>query len=166
MRALLIMITLLASGVAGQMVWAQGAPVRIGVQNERPPFSFTDDEGELRGFDVEIAEALCATMEAQCELVSLDFVQVIPALQEGRIDAAVASMSITDGRRELVDFTDKYYQAANRFVARSGTVSDVSPEALAGKVVGVKRGTTHDRYLSEHLWERGLDPPLQQFGRG
>jgi arginine/ornithine transport system substrate-binding protein len=122
--------------------------LRIGVQNERPPFSFRDADGELRGFDVEIAWALCAALKMKCDLSPQEFAALIPGLQEGRIDAAVASMSITEERLQLVDFTEKYYQTENRFVARRGTIADVSPEALAGKTIGVKRGTTHDRYLT------------------
>jgi ABC-type amino acid transport substrate-binding protein len=117
--------------------------------NERPPFSFADDEGELQGFDVEIAWALCATSKSECQLVPLEFTALLPALEEGRIDAAVASMSITEERLRRVDFTDKYYQASNRFVARRGAFSDITPSGLAGKTIGVKRGTIHDRYLSD-----------------
>jgi arginine/ornithine transport system substrate-binding protein len=59
-------------------------------------------------------------------------------------------MSITEERQQLVDFTDKYYQASNRFVARRGTLAEITPEGLAGKTIGVKRGTVHDRYLSDN----------------
>ena len=141
------------------LVWAGIAPLaktsdtllRIGVQNERPPFSFSDDDGELQGFDVEIAWALCAALKSKCQLLPLEFTALVPGLEEGRIDAAVASMSITEERLRRVDFTDKYYQASNRFVARRGSVSDVTPSGLAGKTIGVKRGTIHDRYLSDHF---------------
>ena len=78
----------------------------------------------------------------------MDFTSLLPDLQDGGIDAAVASISITDERRQLVDFTSKYYQAANRFVGRAGTLIDVSADSLAGKTIGVKRGTTHERYLT------------------
>ncbi len=125
--------------------------LRIGVQNERPPFSFSDDDGELQGFDVEIAWALCAALKSKCQLLPLEFTALVPGLEEGRIDAAVASMSITEERLRRVDFTDKYYQASNRFVARRGSVSDITPSGLAGKTIGVKRGTIHDRYLSDHF---------------
>jgi lysine-arginine-ornithine-binding protein len=148
MRALIMAITLLASTMVGQIAGGQEIPLRIGVQNERPPFSFNDADGELRGFDVEIAWALCATLKTACELVQLDFTALIPGLQEGRIDAAVASISITEERRQLIDFTDKYYQAANRFVARLDLAAAISLDDLAGKIIGVKRGTIHDRYLS------------------
>jgi arginine/ornithine transport system substrate-binding protein len=129
-------------------VAAADDPLRIGVQNERPPFSFRDDDGELQGFDVDIAWALCVALDVDCELVPLEFTALIPGLQEGRIDAAVASMSITEERLQLVDFTDKYYQAPNRFVAHRDTLTETTPASLAGKTIGVKRGTVHDRYLT------------------
>jgi arginine/ornithine transport system substrate-binding protein len=139
---------LLATGVA-PFAFADDAELRVGVQNERPPFSFSDDNGELQGFDVEIAGALCAALKVQCDLVPFEFTDLVPSLQEGRIDAAVASMSITEERLQLVDFTEKYYQASNRFVARRGADFEIAPESLVGKTIGVKRGTIHDRYLSE-----------------
>jgi arginine/ornithine transport system substrate-binding protein len=147
-RTFLAMVALFGSSGAASLAAADD-PLRIGVQNERPPFSFRDDEGELQGFDVDIAWALCVEMDADCELVPLEFTALIPGLQEERIDAAVASMSITQERLRLVDFTDKYYQAPNRFVARRDTLLETTPAGLAGKAIGVKRGTVHDRYLTD-----------------
>ena len=139
--------------------------LRIGVQNERPPFSFRDADGKLQGFDVEIAWALCGDLKAQCDLSPLEFAALIPALQQGRIDAAVASISITEERLQLVDFTDKYYQSGNRFVARRGAFASFTLADLAGKTIGVKRGTTHDRYLSNTLKDRLDNPTIQQLRR-
>jgi arginine/ornithine transport system substrate-binding protein len=150
-RILLATVVLLSAAVRTSVAAADAGPLRIGVQNERPPFSFSDDEGELQGFDVEIAWALCAVLKVDCELVPFEFTALLPGLEEGRIDAAVASMSITEERLRRVDFTDKYYHASNRFVARRGTVSDITPSGLTGKTIGVKRGTIHDRYLSDQL---------------
>jgi arginine/ornithine transport system substrate-binding protein len=148
---LLAAIVLLVSMGIVPLAKSTDGLLRIGVQNERPPFSFTDDKGELQGFDVEIAWALCVASKSECQLVPLDFAALLPGLEEGRIDAAVASMSITEERLKRVDFTDKYYQATNRFVARRGSVSDITPQGLAGKTIGVKRGTIHDRYLSDQF---------------
>jgi arginine/ornithine transport system substrate-binding protein len=150
-RALLATLVLMVSTGIVPLAEANDTLLRIGVQNERPPFSFPDDEGELQGFDVEIAWALCAASKSECQLVPLEFAGLLPGLEEGRIDAAVASMSITAERLKRVDFTDKYYQASNRFVARRGSVSDTTPSGLAGKTIGVKRGTIHDRYLSDQF---------------
>jgi arginine/ornithine transport system substrate-binding protein len=151
-RIKLAAVVLLAwAGAVGSAGADDAALLRIGVQNERPPFSFADDEGELQGFDVEIAWALCAVLKVECQLAPFEFTALLPGLEEGRIDAAVASMSITEERLQRVDFTDKYYQASNRFVARRETVSDITPSGLRGKTIGVKRGTIHDRYLSDQL---------------
>jgi arginine/ornithine transport system substrate-binding protein len=149
MRTLFATVVLSMSAVGAPLAAADDELLRVGVQAERPPFSFKDDEGELQGFDVEIAWALCAALRTNCELVPLEFAALIPGLEEGRLDAAVASMSITEERLQRVDFTDKYYQALNRFVARQGTVSDVTPASLGDKTIGVKRDTIHDRYLSD-----------------
>lgn len=151
MRTGLAIIVLFGSVVLGAGAWSAEPSLRIGVQNERPPFSFSNLDGGLEGFDVEIAKALCAVLDTRCELVSLDFTALIPSLQQGGTDAAVASISITDKRRELVDFTAPYYRAATRYVARADTIPDTSVAGLVGKVVGVKRGTTHDGYLSSML---------------
>jgi lysine-arginine-ornithine-binding protein len=148
MRIVLAIIMLASSIARGADATGNEPGLRIGVQNERPPFSFSDLDGELKGFDVEITRALCAELAARCELVPLDFTALIPSLQQGSIDAAVASISITDERRELVDFSAPYYRATTRYVARTGAFPDASVARLTGKVVGVKRGTTHDRYLS------------------
>jgi arginine/ornithine transport system substrate-binding protein len=148
---LLATFVLLVSSVIAPLAKTSDTLLRIGVQNERPPFSFSDDDGELQGFDVEIAWALCAALKSKCQLVPLEFIAMVPGLDEGRIDAAVASMSITEERLQRVGFTDKYYQASNRFVARRGSVSDITPSGLAGKTIGVKRGTIHDRYLSDQF---------------
>jgi arginine/ornithine transport system substrate-binding protein len=148
LRALLAMVALFGSSGAASLAAADATLVRIGVQNDRPPFSFSDDDGELQGFDVEIAWALCVALDVKCELVPLEFTALIPGLQEEQIDAAVASMSITEERLKLVDFTDKYYQAPNRFVARRDIPFETTPAGLAGKTIGVKRGTVHDRYLT------------------
>ena len=154
LRSALAAIALLALLPSGPPCAAADATLRIGVQDERPPFSFRDADGQLQGFDVEIAWALCATLKAQCDLSPLEFAALIPALQQGRIDAAVASISITEERLQLVDFTDKYYQSGNRFVARRGAFASFTLADLAGKTIGVKRGTTHDRYLSNTLKDR------------
>ena len=63
--------------------------------------------------------------------------------------AIIASMSITKERKQKVDFTNKYYFTPGQFVAKKGSIADISPEAMKGKKVGVQRATIHDRYLTE-----------------
>jgi lysine-arginine-ornithine-binding protein len=134
---------MLATGVHAQ----DKRKVKIGTEGAYPPFNSIDPQGNLVGFDVDIAKALCDAANFECEFVVQDWDGIIPGLIAKKYDAIVASMSITPARKEVVDFTEKYYQTPARFVAAKGAGFDISPEGLAGKVVGVQRATTHERFL-------------------
>lgn len=122
--------------------------VRIGTEGAYPPFNFIDSEGQLQGFDVDIAKALCEKMKVKCEFVAQDWDGIIPALQTKKYDAIVASMSITEERMKVVDFTDKYYNTPTQFVAAKGTdVGDASPAALKGKALGAQSSTIQANLL-------------------
>jgi polar amino acid transport system substrate-binding protein len=125
---------------------AQGAAadtLRIATEGAYPPFNFVDESGEVQGFDVDIAKALCAQMEADCEIVTQAWDGIIPGLKAGKYDAIVASMSITDKRKEAVDFTDPYYIAGAALVARKDSDITYTAEGLDGKTIGVQRATTY-----------------------
>jgi lysine-arginine-ornithine-binding protein len=121
--------------------------VKIGTEGAYPPFNSIDPSGELVGFDIDIAKALCGAADLECEFVVQDWDGIIPGLIAKKYDAIVASMSITDKRREVVDFTDKYYNTPAKFIAAKGADFDISPEGLAGKAVGVQRATIHEDFL-------------------
>ena len=76
--------------------------LRIGVEGAYPPFSSKESDGTLVGFDIEIAQALCAQMERECTMVEQDWDGMIPALKARKFDAIVASMSITEERRRQI----------------------------------------------------------------
>lgn len=131
-------------------VSAAGAEtLRIGVEGAYPPFSTITPSGELQGFDIDIANALCAEMGVECELVAQDWDGIIPALLARRYDAIIASMSITEERKQVVDFTNKYYQTPARFAAAEDAQIDFESD-LAGKRIGVQRATTHDNYITDN----------------
>ncbi len=122
--------------------------IRIGVEGAYPPFSYMGADGKLMGFDIDIANALCKEMKADCALVQQDFDGMIPGLLSRKIDAVIASMSITEERKRSVEFSDKYYQTPGRFVAKAGNALAVTAEGLAGKRIGVQRTTIHDRFAT------------------
>jgi polar amino acid transport system substrate-binding protein/arginine/ornithine transport system substrate-binding protein len=130
------------------------------VEGAYPPFSETAPDGSIVGFDIDIGQALCAEIGETCELVKVDWDGIIPALLEKKCDAIVASMSATDERKQVIDFTDKYYQEPNRFVARADSGLTDTPEGLAGKTVGVQRGTIHQAYMEAHY----PDTELRLYG--
>lgn len=128
---------------------ADALKLRLGVEGAYPPFSEVGPDGKLKGFDIDIAQALCAEMKASCTLVQQDFDGMIPALQARKFDLIIASMSITDERRKSVDFSDKYYKTPARLVARRDATLEVSAAGLKGKRIGVQRSTIHDRFATE-----------------
>ena len=124
------------------------ATLRIGTEGYYPPFNYIDESGELTGFDIDIALALCAQMQVECEFVAQDWDGIIPALLEKKYDAIVASMSITDERKRVVSFTDKYYSNQVRFVAAKGGGFD--PAFLSGKHIAAQRATIAASWLEEN----------------
>ncbi len=122
--------------------------IRIGVEGAYPPFSSVTAEGELVGFDIDIARALCEEMGAECELVTQDWDGIIPALLARKYDAIIASLSITEERKKKVAFSKKYYNTPAMFARKKGSGIEISKEGLKGKTVGVQRATTHDSFLT------------------
>lgn len=125
--------------------------VRIGTEGAYPPFNFIDKDGQLQGFDVEIAKALCEAAEVECQFVVQDWDGMIPGLLAKKYDAIIASMAITEERMRRVAFTDKYYMTPARFVAKKGAGFDISPQGLKGKTIGVQRATTHDNFVRDNF---------------
>jgi len=136
------------AGAAGMAPASADDVLRIAVEGAYPPFSWVDPDGTLKGFDIEIAQALCDQMGAECELVQQDWDGIIPALLARKYDAIVASMAITEERKKKVAFTNKYYNAPAKFVRKKGSGIEISKEGLAGKIVGVQRASTHDHFIT------------------
>jgi arginine/ornithine transport system substrate-binding protein len=135
----------IAVGTASAKEWKK---IRIGVEGAYPPFSWVDPDGTLKGFDIDIALALCKEIDAECELVQQDWDGIIPALLARKYDAIVASMSITEERKKKVAFSNKYYNTPAKFVRKKGSGIEITKESLKGKTVGVQRATTHDNFIS------------------
>ena len=114
-----LLVSLLALLSAAFSLSAQEArKIKIGVEGAYPPFSQIGTDGKLKGFDIDIANALCEQMKAQCTMVQQEFDGMIPSLQAKKIDAVIASMSSTDERKKIVEFSDKYYHTPARFVGK------------------------------------------------
>jgi Fe-S cluster assembly iron-binding protein IscA len=121
--------------------------LKIGTEGAYPPFNNLTADGKLEGFDIDIARALCEEMKADCEFVTQDWDGIIPALQAGKFDAIIASMSITDERKQQVDFTNKYYSNTLNFVAPKD--SDFMPDSANSAVIGVQEGTISAVFAEE-----------------
>ncbi|MEX2629268.1 MAG: transporter substrate-binding domain-containing protein [Tistlia sp.] len=134
-----------------------GTRVLLGTEGAYPPFNYIDSAGELRGFDIEIARALCDAAGFDCAFVIQDWEGMIPGLLAKKYDAIVASMSITEQRREVVDFTNSYYDTPAKFVKAREAALEVPEElaatnaALAGLRIGVQRASSHAAFVGAEL---------------
>ena len=122
---------------------AMADSLNICVEGAYPPFSYTEASGDVAGFDIDIANALCAEMGNDCTMLKTDWDGIIPALLEGKCDAIIASMSITPDRMEVIDFSAKYYHTPAAFIGAEG----MTMEAMEAGVVGVQRGTIHQDFM-------------------
>lgn len=150
MKKVIVLISaLLLSGASAFAVAQDWSKLRIGVEGAYPPFSAVTTSGELYGFDIDIANALCDEIGASCTLVQQDWDGIIPALLARKFDAIIASMSITEERKKKVAFSIKYYNTPGRFAQKKGSGIEISKDGLKGKTVGVQRATTHDNFVTE-----------------
>ncbi len=143
---------LAASLALAGAAWAQPLQrLRVGFAVGYAPFSEIGTDGQLKGFEIDIAQALCARLGVQCTPVILEFDGLIPALQSRKIDAIMASMSITPERQQVIAFSTPYYYSPARLVMRGDKDLDVSAAGMKGKRIGVERGTIHERFLAEQF---------------
>lgn len=146
-------LCLLCAGLSPAAQAKEITTLRIGVEGAYPPFSETAPDGSLFGLDIDVANAVCAEMKVQCKLVKQEWDGMIPALQARKFDAIVASMAITEERKQKVAFTHRYYSTPQRLLApRGSTVKEVSAAGLKGRRIGVQRGTNSESYASR-FWE-------------
>ena len=140
------------TAVLAGSAWA--GELRVGAVGDYQPFNFVGEDGELQGFDVDIAAALCDRLGVRCRFVRQEWERLIPALREGLVDMVAASMSITEERRRLVTFTNRYYSNNSRFAAHEAARFD--PGAAAGRAVGAMRGTIASAWLEKNMPEAVL----------
>ena len=150
MKTLTLMATTTALITAAS--FAQAQEVRIGIAAEPyPPFAAPDAAGNWVGWEVEIIDAVCAAAELDCVLTPTAWDGIIPALLSERIDAIMASMSITEDRLQTIDFSDPYYNTPTVIVGQKGVEMEATPEGLSGKVLGVQVSTIHQTYAQNYF---------------
>jgi polar amino acid transport system substrate-binding protein len=135
---------LLGAGVAQ-------ADIKFGVAAEPyPPYSSKDTSGKWVGWEIDLMNAVCAHINEKCELVEVAWDGIIPALTSKQIDVIWSSMSITDERKKTIDFTEMYYDTPTVLIGTKNGDTDITPEHLKGKTIGVQVSTVHERYLQKY----------------
>ncbi|TYS17827.1 transporter substrate-binding domain-containing protein [Rossellomorea vietnamensis] len=138
-----------------------GTTYTVGTDTTYPPFEF-EEGGEYKGIDIDLINAIAEEEGFEIELKPMDFGGIIPALQADQLDVAIAGMSITDDRKEKVDFSDPYFDAGLTLVVSEDNNDITSIEDLEGKTVAVKNGTTGADKAEELKDEVGI-AEIRQF---
>ncbi|WP_137937426.1 ABC transporter substrate-binding protein [Chitinivorax sp. B] len=144
-----LIAALLMSALAATAQAKEWKTIRIGLEAAYKPFTYKTPDGKLAGFDVDIANALCAQMKAKCTFVEQDWDGIIPALNARKFDAIISSMSITEERKRAVEFSEKYYHTPSRLIAKNDKKLAGTPESMKGKKIGVLRGSTQEQYAAD-----------------
>lgn len=137
---------LIATLIAGMSLSAAAAEkIRFATEASYPPFEFVGDNNQIQGFDIDLANALCKELQAECTFTNQGFDSLVPGLKFRRFDAAIAAMDVTPERQQQVAFTNTYYDNSAQFIAIKGKVAGI--DALKGQRVGMQNGTTHQKFL-------------------
>lgn len=122
--------------------------LRIGTEGAYAPFNYTNADGTLGGFDVDMANAICADMQVTCEITAQDWDGIIPGLKAGKYDAIVAAMSITPERAQQVSFTDPYFSNTLVFLAKKDSSFDPSNSSdIDAHSIAAQRSTISSQWL-------------------
>ena len=136
-----------ATANAGAKEWKT---IRVGMDASYAPFESVNSRGEIVGFEVDYARAVCAKLQATCTFQNQDWDGIIPSLLASKFDVIVSSMNITDARKQRVIFSEVYYATPPVFMGQASNPStDISPAALKGKSIGTQSSTIHVNYLEQ-----------------
>ena len=120
--------------------------IRIATESSFKPFSYLDNSGNLVGFEIDLANALCEEMKAQCDIQSQDWEGLIPGLNAKKFDAVMAGMSATEERAKVVDFSDAYFNNTLVLLGKKGV--DLNVNALDGKNIAAQQATVSADYVA------------------
>ncbi|WP_118878378.1 lysine/arginine/ornithine ABC transporter substrate-binding protein [Haemophilus haemolyticus] len=133
--------TLLTAILLGASVAASAQELTFAMEPSYPPFETTNEKGEIIGFDIDVANAICKEIQATCKFKGEAFDALIPNLKAKRFDASISAIDITDARAKQVLFSDAYYDSTASYVTLKGKATLES-----AKNVGVQNGTTFQQY--------------------
>lgn len=134
---------------------AQAADLKVAIDPTYEPFTYKTADGKPTGFDVDIANAICAEMKRNCVFVEQVWDSMIPGLQARKYDVVVSSLSITEERKRVIDFSDRYYKTPSAIVVKKGTAY-ANPASLKGKRIGVLKGSTQEKWAMGELKPAGV----------
>ena len=170
MKKIISLILVAMFVLMGLSALAENGTLVLATNVNFPPYEYYDDEtGEPTGIDIEIARAICEKMGYGMEVVDIDFGSIIPALTSGTYDFSAAGMTVTEERKQSVDFTDTYAIGIQAVIVPEATEAEDIYGLIEAKgghlVIGVQESTTGDIYISDEFEAAGT-AEVQRFKNG
>ena len=117
-----------------------------------PPFNYRDRAGELIGYNVDLARAICADLSITCTIQAWPWEQAGRALEDGQGDALIAGIALSAENGALYDFSNIYLMLPGRFAMQKAAIpASFEPSQLAGKRIAARRGSAHATFVSRYL---------------
>ena len=137
--------------------------IRFLTEDDYPPLNFRRPDGDLAGFNVDVARAICEQLVVGCTIQARRFDTLVDSLLGGKGDAVIASIAASPAMRASIEFSAPYYLTPGRFVARSGRPTlDPSLDGLEGKTVAVIGQSAHETYL-RHFFPKATIVSVPDF---
>lgn len=114
-----------------------------------PPYEYLGSDNQVAGVDVQLSQAIADKLGVKLEVTNMEFDSLIPALVAGKGDIVAAGLTITDERKQSVDFSDPYADATQLIIIKEDNTNINTADDLKGKTIGVQLGTTGDIYVSD-----------------
>ncbi|UYN99301.1 MAG: transporter substrate-binding domain-containing protein [Devosia sp.] len=118
-----------------------------------PPFNFRDANGDLIGFNIDLAKRICTEVNVACTIQAWPWAQAADALADSQGDALIAGLSMDGEAAGRFDYSATYLSLPGRFVTRRNQVDGFTPDALEGGKVAVRDGGAHQQFLARYLPE-------------
>lgn len=121
--------------------------IKVGLMGTYAPYNFLNENKEIDGFDADIAKEVAKRLGVKVEFAPQEFSGLIPSLQAGKIDAIISQVTITDERKQQIDFTQPYITNQVKIIVKEDNDSITKLEDFKGKNIGVGLGTNDESYL-------------------
>ncbi|WP_419720067.1 substrate-binding periplasmic protein [Paenibacillus illinoisensis] len=137
--------------------------MKVGMMGTYAPYNFLNDKKEMDGFDADIAREVAKRLGVKVEFVSQEFSGLIPSLQSKKIDAIVSQMTITDERKQALDFSEGYITNQVKIIVKSDNNDITKLEDFKGKTIGVGLGTNDETYLRNEVLPKVGDFTIKTY---
>jgi polar amino acid transport system substrate-binding protein len=140
---------------------AAGPPLNVGIESFSPPFVMQGANKEIYGFDIDMMNYVCETINRTCQYRVMKFDELLTAVANKQIDVATSSITITSERSQIVDFTIPYLLSYSRFLTNQNAIANqkFSLDLLKGKRIGIETGTI----FVDQIRDMGIKDPIISY---